>query len=81
MNDRQRKLLGKVLIAIAVVSIMLSAPCLLGGVLALSGVLADVGPAENQQMGQKLFLYAAYPLGFGLLALVAGLLVRRSRPK
>ncbi len=81
MNDRQSNLGGKILIAIAVVSFVLSTPCLLGGVLAMQGVLADVGPTENRQMGQQLFIYAAYPLGFGLLALVAGVLTLRARPK
>lgn len=81
MNDRQINLLGKVLLAIAAFSFLLSALCLMGGVLGLLGVLGDVGPAENQQMGQQLFLYAVYPLGVGLLVLGVGLFVRRSSHK
>ena len=81
MNDRQSNLGGKILIAIAAVSFLLSTPCLLGGVLGTNGVLADVGTTENRQMGQQLFRMAAYPLGVSLLALTAGLLVLRSRPK
>ena len=81
MNDQQRKLWGKVLLAIAAVFFLLSTPCLLGGVLGLLGVLADVGTAENQQMGYQILRMALYPLGLGLLVLVVGLLVLRSRRK
>jgi cytochrome c biogenesis protein CcdA len=81
MNDQQRKLWGKVLLAIGAVFFLLSTPCLLGGVLGLLGVLADAGPTENQQMGHQILRMALYPMGLGLLVLAAGLLVLRSRPK
>lgn len=81
MNDRTRKLGGTVLIALAAILFVVSAPCLLGGVLGLAGVLADVSYPENYQMGRQALGIAAYPLGGGLLALLAGILVRRSRPK
>ena len=81
MNDKQRKLWGMVLLAIAAVFFLLSTPCLLGGVLGLLGVLADVGTAENRQMGHQILRMALYPLGLGLLVLVVGLLVLRSRRK
>lgn len=81
MNDQQSKLSGKVLIAIAAGFFLLSTPCLFGGVLGLNGVLADVGPAENRQIGYQAFLIATVPLGIGLLVLVAGLFFLRSRPK
>ncbi len=81
MNDQQRRLWGKILLAIGAVFFLLSTPCLLGGMLGLLGVLADVGTVENQQMGQQLLRMALYPLGLGLLTLVVGLLVLRSRAK
>jgi cytochrome c biogenesis protein CcdA len=81
MNDQQRKLWGKVLLAIGAVFLLLSTPCLLGGALGLLGVLADAGPTENQPMGHQILRMALYPMGLGLLTLVAGLLVLRSRPK
>ncbi len=47
----------------------------------MQGVLADVSPTENRQIGQQSFRMAACPLGFGLLALLAGLLLLRASPK
>jgi hypothetical protein len=81
MNARNHRIWGKVLLAISAALFMLSTPCLFGGVLGLLGVLADVGPTENRQMGQQFFRYAAYPLGVGVIVLSASLLVLRSRPK
>jgi cytochrome c biogenesis protein CcdA len=81
MNDQQRTVWGKVLITTAAGCLLLSTPCLLGAVLAHLGVLADVGPTENQQMGQQILRMAVYPLGVGVLLLVAWLVVRRRAPK
>jgi cytochrome c biogenesis protein CcdA len=81
MNDQKRKLWGKVLLAVAALFFLLSTPCLLGGMLGLVGILADVSTTENQQMGHQILRMALYPLGLGLLTLVVGLLVLRSRPK
>lgn len=77
MSDRWRNILGVVLFVIAGVFFALSVLCVLGGVLAMLGVLADVGPEENQKMGQEAFVLALYPLGVGVLILVAGVWVRR----
>jgi len=81
MNDRKGTSWGKVLIAVAATFFVLSTPCLLGGVLGLLGVVADAGQAENRQIGLQAFRISLYPLGAGLLFLVAGLLVLRSRKK
>jgi hypothetical protein len=67
-----------VLIGIAAVLFVLSTPCVFGGVLGLQGALADVGPAENRQMGRQFLLYAAIPLGLGVLALLVGVRALRS---
>jgi hypothetical protein len=77
MSDRWRNILGVVLFVIAGVFFALSVLCVFGGVLAMLGVLADVGPEENQKMGREAFVLALYPLGVGVLFLVAGMLVRR----
>lgn len=79
MSDRWRNILGMVLLVIAGVLFALSVLCVFGGVLALLGVLADVGPEENQRIGRQAFVLALYPLGVGVLILVAGVLVRRAR--
>ena len=80
-NDRQGNLWGNVLIWIAVGSLMLSMPCVFGGLLGLLGILADVGPAENRQMGLQSLRLAVLPLGLSGVVLVIALVVRRSRPK
>lgn len=79
MKDRTRRVWGIVLIVVAAVLVVLSTPCLFGGVLGLRGGLADVGPAENRQMGRQFLLYAAVPLGLGVLALLVGVRAVRSR--
>lgn len=81
MNSRQRTLVGKALIAGAAVLFVLATPCLFGSVLGLLGILADVGPTENQQMVSRALRIGAYPLGLGLFLLLAGVIVLRSRPK
>lgn len=79
VNDRKRQVGGMVLIVTAAVLLVLSTPCLFGGVLGLLGALADVSAAENRQMGRQFLLYAAVPLAGGVLALVVGLHALRSR--
>ncbi|MDX2147431.1 MAG: hypothetical protein SFZ23_07895 [Planctomycetota bacterium] len=79
MNDRHKKRAGQVLVAIAAGLFLLSTPCLFGGVLGVLGILADVGPKENQQIGHQAFRIAMYPLGIGMVMLLAGLLLLRSR--
>lgn len=81
MNHRQHHRLSKTLLLTAAGCFLLSAPCLLGAVLAHLGVLADVGPAENQQMSRQALRLSVYPLGVGVLLLLAWLVVRRSTPK
>lgn len=76
MNDPQRKLWVKVLFAAAGVCVLAASPCLLGSVLGYMGILADVGTQENQQIGSQALRMAAWPLGLGVLALVAALLLR-----
>lgn len=81
MDDRRSTFWGKVLIAIAAGFFLLSTPCLFGAVLGFLGVLADVGPSENQQMARQALRMATYPLGVGVIVLAVGLVVMRSRPK
>ena len=42
------------------------------GILGFLGVLADVGPAENRQMGLQLMAFGLVPLLGGAVLLVAG---------
>ncbi len=80
-NDRRGKLWGTALMWIAAGLFALSMPCVFGGVLGLLGVLADVGPEENRQIGVQSLRLAAIPMGLSVAALVVALVVRRSRAK
>ncbi len=80
-NNKQGGLWRNALLWVAAAFFLLSMPCIFFGLLGLVGALADVGPAENRQMGLQLFQMAAIPLGLSGLVLIAAIVVRRYRPK
>lgn len=80
------RVLAFVVIAVGVLCILISA--LLLGLSALGhfGALADVGPAENRNMGMQLLSLGLPPLIVGVVLCVLGLLAlawtrRRADPK
>lgn len=80
-NERRGNLWLKVLVGVAIACFLLSTPCLFAGVLGFLGVFADVGPAENRQMGFQLLRIAAIPIGLGVVVSAIAIIVWRSRPR
>jgi len=68
-----------VLIWLSVGFFALSSPCLLFGVLGLLGIAADVGEAENLEIGRQSLLIALIPIGLGILTLIAAMFCRRPK--
>lgn len=66
------RILSFLLLALGAVGILLSVPLLGFSALGFLGILADVGPAENQEMGIQSLLLGLLPLIGGLLMCVAG---------
>ena len=60
------------LLWIALACFVLASPCVLMGVLGLLGIVADVSPAENREIGVGSLLISSIPaeLGVVLLAVV-----------
>ncbi len=80
-KERRGNLRLKVLIGTALACFLLSTPCLFAGALGFLGVFADVGPAENRQMGFQSLRIAAIPVGLGVVVSAIALVVWRSRPR
>jgi len=69
----------KVLLWVSAGFFLLSMPCLFLGVLGLFGIVADVGPQENRDIGFGFLRVALVPLGIATLLLVVALTARRSK--
>lgn len=73
---------NRVLVWIAFGCFVLASPCALMGVLGLLGIVADVSPAENREIGVGSLLIAAVPAGLGVVILgVVGWRRRRIRSR
>lgn len=59
------------------VVLLAAMPCFFLGVLGLMGVVADVGPAENREIGWQFLGIGVIPLVIGAGLLIAARLVRR----
>lgn len=68
-----------VLIWLSVGFFALSSPCLLFGLLGLLGIAADVGEAENMEIGRQSLLIALIPIGLGILTLIVAVFCRRPK--
>ena len=78
LTKRGRTILKLSLIIAGLVLLLLSAIFAVFGMLGTIGVLADVGPDENRKMGTQILWIASVPFGLGVIALVSGLLIRKS---
>lgn len=67
------RILRFMLLALGVIGILISVPLLGFAALGFLGVLADVGPAENRQMGVQLLTLGLPPLICGVVLCVLGL--------
>lgn len=65
------------LICASIACFVLSAPCGLLGVLGLIGIAADVGVAENNEIGFLSLRVAMILMSVGVIALIAGLVQGR----
>lgn len=61
--------------------LLLSLSCMSLSLLAFLGILADVGPTENQQMGVQIIRLTALPVILSAAAITVALASGRSRPK
>lgn len=71
--------LSFILLALGAISMLISLPLLGFAVLGFLGVLADVGVAENREMGMQLVLMGLPPLIGGVVFCAIGLLVLKFR--
>jgi hypothetical protein len=68
------RILGFMLLALGVIGILISLPFLGFAALGSLGILADVGPTENREMGTQSFSLGLPPLIGGVVLCVLGLL-------
>lgn len=67
------RILTFILLALGVIGILISLPLLGFAALGFLGVLADVGPTENREMGIQLLSWGLPPLICGVVLCVLGL--------
>jgi hypothetical protein len=67
------RILGFMLLALGVFGILISLPLLGFAALGFLGILADVGPSENREMGLQLLSLGLLPLICGVVLCVLGL--------
>ena len=67
------RILGFMLLALGVIGILISLPLLGFAALGFLGILADVGPDENREMGIQLLSLGLPPLICGVVLCVPGL--------
>lgn len=79
MQPKTRRRWKIALISVSIGCLALSMPCALLGVLGLFGIVADVSPAENRQIGLQFLVVALIPIGLGVITLIAGLLMGHSK--
>lgn len=72
-----RRRVSIVLLWAALVSLVVSLPCVFLGILGLVGIVADVSPAENRQFGWQFLRLALIPGVLGVVTLMVALLFRR----
>ena len=77
-QNRLRTVLRLVLIGVGFACLLLAVLAGIFGALGMAGVLADVGPDENQRMGSQALWFAAVIFGAGLAALIGGLVLPKS---
>ena len=77
-QKRTRAILKFLLIGVGLACLLLAVLAGIIGAHGMAGVLADVRPDENRQMGTQALWFAAVMFGAGSAALIGGLVLPKS---